>query len=500
MKATFKYIVTAFAVCAALVSCQKDNLTGNAYDKPSVGNARVIEVHFGTATKSTLGGDAGLTPLFSNGDKIMVSNGTSKEELSISVDKDGNATFITNLTGTLTAVYPSAAAKLNGNAIDGVIVPATQDGTFAKANIAKATIASNATSATFDNQTTLLRFYVDKSIGVKSITITAGGNANIADGSKTIVVDPEGDVTLDTVTDDPGGRICYVSVLPGTFTSLKFTSVTTTQKDYTNNTVERTASNVTLATNKIYNAFIPYYIDLGPAGKWGYCNIGAFLPEDAGKFFAWGETKGHIPATNGQGAFAFGVNNGGFADDFSNCPYYGSLHNILGEDQQYHLEPAFTKYMPASDTDHWDGTGAPDNRTVLEAVDDAAKAIWGNVWRMPKITEFEALIALCSNIFETGYRFGTSPYTIFLPSAGAGYCNDLDTSDGTGIYWSSSLDTANGANQGPANGKDFEFYTEDTPFVGRSPRFLGCSIRPVKIITADVRPDYTETDPEETVL
>ena len=497
MKATFKYIVTAFAVCAALVSCQKDNLTGNAYDKPAVGNTRVIEAHFGTATKSTLGGDAGLTPLFSNGDKIMVSNGTSKEELSISVDKDGNATFITNLTGALTAVYPSAAAKLNDNAIEGVIVPATQDGTFAKANIAKATIASDATSATFENQTSLLRFYVDESIGVKSITITA--DANIADGSKTIVVDPEGDTTLDTVTDDPGGRICYVSVLPGTFTSLKFTSVTTTQMDYTNNTVERTASNVTLANNKIYNAFIPYYIDLGTAGKWGYCNVGAFLPEDAGMYFAWGETKGHRPETDGEAAFAFGTENGGFANDYSNCPYFGSFHSIQGEDLEYYDEPAFTKYMPASDTDHWDGMGAPDNRTVLEAVDDAAKAIWGNVWRMPKITEFEALIALCSNIFETGYRFGTSPYTIFLPSAGAGYCNDLDTSDGTGIYWSSSLDTANSANQGPANGKDFEFYTEDTPSVGCSSRFLGCSIRPVKIVTASI-PAPIETDKEEDIL
>lgn len=505
MKATFKYIVTAFAVCAALVSCQKDNLAGNTDDKPAVGNVRVIEVHFGTATKSALAVEAGLTPSFVNGDKIMASNGTSKEECTVSVDANGNASFTTSLTGALTAVYPSAAAKLNGNAIDGVIVPATQDGTFAKANIAKAAIASDATSATFINQTTLLRFYVDKSIGVKSITITAGGNANIADGSKTIVVDPEGDTTLDNVTDDPGGRICYVSVLPGTFTSLKFTSVTTTQKDYTNNTVERTASNVTLATNKIYNAFIPYYIDLGTAGKWGYCNIGAFLPEDAGKFFAWGETKGHIPATNGQGAFAFGVNNGGFADDFSNCPYYGSLHNIKGEDQQYHLEPAFTKYMPASDTDHWDGTGAPDNLTVLEAVDDAATAIWGNVWRMPKITEFQTLIeSYPHNLqdFDSGFSFGTSPYTVFLPAAGNGWETELQDLGDYGMYWSSSLNTEHGYQLGPGNGNTLEFgYSYNMiPELSCEARYLGCSIRPVKIVSADVRPDDTETAPEETIF
>ena len=493
MKATFKYIVTAFAVCAALVSCQKDNLAGNTDDNPAVGNARVIEVHFGTATKSALAVEAGLTPSFVNGDKIMASNGTSKEECSISVDNKGDAWFTTSLTGDLTAIYPSAAAKLNGNIIDGIIVPATQDGTFAKANIAKATIASDATSATFINQTSLLRFYVDVSIGVKSITITAGGNANIADGSKTIVVDPEGDVTLDTVTDDPGGRICYVSVLPGTFTSLKFTSVTTTQKDYTNNTVERTASNVTLAINKIYNAFIPYYIDLGTAGKWGYCNIGAFLPEDAGKFFAWGETKGHIPATNGQGAFAFGVNNGGFAADFSNCPYY------VGDDK-------FNKYMLTGYNDNWGGTGAPDNLKVLEAVDDAAKAIWGNVWRMPKITEFQTLIeSYPPNLqdFDSGFSFGISPYSVFLPAAGNGWETELQDLNTWGIYWSSSLNTENDPDpnvlDGPGNGNTLEFNSSTVPELSYEARYLGCSIRPVKIVTAN-NPDYTETDPEETVL
>lgn len=501
MKATFKYIVTAFAVCAALVSCQKDNLAGNTDDNPAVGNARVIEVHFGTATKSALAVEAGLTPSFVNGDKIMASNGTSKEECSISVDNNYNASFTTSLTGDLTAIYPSTAAKLNGNAIEGVIVPATQDGTFAKANIAKATIASDATSATFDNQTSLLRFYVDVSIGVKSITITAGGNANIADGSKTIVVDPEGDVTLDTVTDDPGGRICYVSVLPGTFTSLKFTSVTTTQKDYTNNTVERTASNVTLATNKIYNAFIPYYIDLGTAGKWGYCNVGAFLPEDAGKYFAWGETSGHYP--DGQGAFAFGVNNGGFADDFSNCPYY------VGDDK-------FTKYMLTGYNDNWGGTGAPDNLTVLAAVDDAATAIWGNVWRMPEITEFQTLISSYPQTlqdFHSGFSFGTSPYSVFLPAAGDGNNTELEDKGSWGIYWSSSLNTENdpdpGVLDGPGNGNTLEFWFDPdpnvseyifTPDVSFEARYLGCSIRPVKIVAPASIPNPTETDEEEDIL
>ena len=487
MKATFKYIVTAFAVCATLVSCQKDNLTGNADDKPAVGNVRVIEANFGIATKSTLGGEAGRTPLFSNGDKIMVSNTTSKEECTVSVDEKGQATFTTTLTGALTAVYPSNAAKLNGNAIDGVIVPATQDGTFAKANIAKATIASDATSATFENQTSLLRFYVDESIGVESITITA--DEDIADNSKTIVVDPEGDTTLDKVTDDPGKRICYVSVLPGTFTSLKFTSVTTTQTLCENSTVERTAPNVTLTANKIYNAFIPYYIDLGTAGMWGYCNVGAFLPEDAGMYFAWGETTGHKPSTEGEGAFTFGNDNGGFADDLSNCPYY------CGNDK-------FTKYMVTGYGENWGGTGNPDNLTVLEAVDDAATANWGEGWRMPKIEEFEALKELCTNNFESGYSFGTSPNIIFLPAAGNGINTDLEDKGSWGIYWSSTLNTDNNEEiDGPGNGNTLEFGEDDeetsieTTFEGR---FLGCSVRPIINAAAPATSDELyKTNPTE---
>lgn len=39
------------------------------------------------------------------------------------------------------------------------------------------------------------------------------------------------------------------------------------------------------------------YVDMGEAGIWATCNIGASKPEEAGLYFAWGETEGYIDAS-----------------------------------------------------------------------------------------------------------------------------------------------------------------------------------------------------------
>ena len=169
----------------------------------------------------------------------------------------GAASITTTLTGDLTMVYPAAASE------DGVnfTVSSTQSGKFADANICKASVSEGSTEATFENVVAVLRFYVDASIGVKSIKVESNSE-NIATGSKTITVDPEGETTLNTAT---GERVCYVAALPGESSStLTFTSVTTTQS-----TVTREVSDAKLAVNTLYNAFIPYYIevDLGEGNR-----------------------------------------------------------------------------------------------------------------------------------------------------------------------------------------------------------------------------------------
>lgn len=147
------------------------------------------------------------------------------------------------------------------------------------------------------------------------------------------------------------------------------------------------------------------YVDLGlPSGtKWATCNVGATKPTESGDYFAWGETE---PKK---------VYNW---DTYKWCKGFNTT---------------MTKYCDNSKY------GTVDNKTVLEAEDDAATANWGSAWRMPTKEEQDELRKGCDwewteDFNGTGVagRVGTSTANgnkIFLPTD-----NDF------GYYWSSSLD------------------------------------------------------------
>lgn len=426
MKRRVPILVSAVAVLFVLGSCTKEPVVnGDADELTTLEGDRVITLAFGqsaaqtppvktipaanpaVATKSHFGSD-GLTPQFSNGDRIILSNGQSREVREIKVT-GSTASVATALTGTLTAVYPSTAASLSGNTITGIKVPSNQSGRFADANIAMATIPEDAATATFEPKTAVLKFYVDESIGVKSITVTSR-SGEIADGSNTITVDPAGNATLNTVTDDPQHRVCYVIIPEGTRASdLTFTTETTTQGSVT----RAETSTTTFQAGHIFKAFVPYYIDLGDKGKWGYCNIGAFLPEEAGLYFSWGASG--INGVAGQEPGATGA----FSTSFSlaNAKYYDGT--------------SFTKYTGT------DGDGL----TVLEIPDDAATANWGALWRMPTQPECAGLasILLTWDSTRKGRTAGTAPNAVFLPACGYAYNSARSENGVTGYYWSSSL-------------------------------------------------------------
>ena len=183
-------------------------------------------------------------------------------------------------------------------------------------------------------------------------------------------------------------------------------------------------------------------VDLGVSVKWATCNLGATKPEDYGDYYAWGETT--------------------TKSDYSWSTYkYGYDYNAL------------TKYCTDSDY------GTVDNKTILEAADDAATQNWGGNWRMPTIDEWQELRKNCIWTWTTknsvnGYEVkATNGNSIFLPAAGYRNYGELGYAGSGGGYWSSSLDTNDPYN---AQYVSFDSDYHDADYGDRG---YGLSVRPV---------------------
>ena len=189
------------------------------------------------------------------------------------------------------------------------------------------------------------------------------------------------------------------------------------------------------------------YVDLGLSVKWATCNVGANKPEEYGDYFAWGETQ--PKSTYNWSTYKY-------------CN--GSLTSL-------------TKYCTNS------SYGTVDNKTILDAADDAARANWGGSWRMPTDAELTELREQCTWTWTTqngvyGYKVTSkkSGYTnksIFLPAAGYRNDSSLYSAGSYGSYWSSSLDTGY-----PYYAWGVYFNSDDVSR-GYGNRYYGFSVRPV---------------------
>ena len=134
------------------------------------------------------------------------------------------------------------------------------------------------------------------------------------------------------------------------------------------------------------------FVDLGlPSGTlWAKMNIGASSEEEAGEYFAWGETSGYIDVS--ERCFS--------KDEYI---YYDETYDRL------------TKYC--SSAEH----GKLDNKTELESIDDAATANWGANWQMPSKEQINELHAYCTlrkckkNGIDGWLLFGPNDSLLFIP-------------------------------------------------------------------------------------
>ncbi len=190
------------------------------------------------------------------------------------------------------------------------------------------------------------------------------------------------------------------------------------------------------------------YVDLGlPSGTlWATCNVGATNPEDYGDYFAWGETS--TKSTY----------------NWSTYKYCNGSYDSL------------TKYCTSS------SSRTVDNKTVLEASDDAARVHWGGVWRMPTKAEQQELLNECTWSWTTlngveGYRIkGKNANSIFLPAAGERNDTSLNDAGSYGDYWSSSLHEVYPYR---VHFLFFSSTSHNCTYFSSSYRYFGKSVRPV---------------------
>ncbi|MBO5887759.1 MAG: Ig-like domain-containing protein [Bacteroidaceae bacterium] len=194
------------------------------------------------------------------------------------------------------------------------------------------------------------------------------------------------------------------------------------------------------------------YVDLDlPSGTlWATCNVGASKPEEYGDYFAWGEAE---PKS-----------------DYS----WSTYKYCQG------IEPTMTKYCTISDC------GIVDNKTELEAMDDAATVNWGSDWQMPSPQQLEELI---NNSYTTtawttmNGKYGrmitskSNGNSIFLPAAGSRDEVTLNSAGSIGCYWS-SLNTGYSIY---AFNLSFDSGNIYTYYFSIYSRFFGLSVRPIRV-------------------
>ena len=212
------------------------------------------------------------------------------------------------------------------------------------------------------------------------------------------------------------------------------------------------------------------YVDLGLSVKWATCNVGAENPEDAGLYFAWGETEGYTANTSDGRLF-----------DWANYKWMDHSINDWNGCTKYTCADGKTSASwYARDTyigTNVDGT-LYKNLTTLQPKDDAATANWGGAWRMPTDAELTELCTDCTWTWDstkkgckvTSKKNGNS---IFLPAAGDRNDSDLFAAGSYGDYWSSSLNTS------VSNGAWSVYFNSGGVQRSYRSRYYGQSVRPV---------------------
>ena len=157
-------------------------------------------------------------------------------------------------------------------------------------------------------------------------------------------------------------------------------------------------------------------VDLGlPSGtRWAPFNVGAYLPEECGDYYAWGETKTKNDFSWDNYQYFTDKNRNG-------KPWSGEITDV-GEIIDIGNDISGTEY-------------------------DVAHVKWGGSWKLPTKAQCQELVDKCKWTWwvtpdlQEGYKVtGPNGNSIFLPAAGYRHERELARANFRGGYWTSNRD------------------------------------------------------------
>lgn len=195
------------------------------------------------------------------------------------------------------------------------------------------------------------------------------------------------------------------------------------------------------------------YVDLGlPSGTlWATCNVGASAPEESGQYFAWGETQ---PKT------------------IYDWPHYTLCKGSIATLTNYCMNEKY---------------GTADRLSELADNHDAATTRWGKAWCMPTKAQAEELLSPTNTRITSTTINGINGFTIsslsgdasiFLPAAGAVIDTTNSMAGEHAEYWTRSLQTDDSSRA------HYMYIDSYRPITDNQLRFIGCPIRPVRVVPA----------------
>lgn len=240
--------------------------------------------------------------------------------------------------------------------------------------------------------------------------------------------------------------------------------------------------------------------------KWAKWNIGASEssehPEtDYGWYFYWGGTEGYyryadtwqsVKSTSFEFTYSPSTPYEVVASDYvyvKDQTFAIAGHRFTWANTPYHTGSGefvdWTKYIPTNKSSYWSGGGSPDNKTTLDLEDDAARANWGDNWRMPEKDEITLLNKNTTSEWIVDYNGtgingrlftstveGEEDHFIFIPATGYG-SSSLNYAGSIGDYWARNVKP-----DSPSNA--YGLFTNDSNGkVDASQRYHGFPVRPV---------------------